>query len=310
MTERNPKPVVVAVGNDPFDSALDFAIAEAVREGSGVHLVHAVHVVPPGPELMLDDLVDMKLIGRQTLQAAAERAHDLMPEGMVLTTELAVGPVVSSIVEAAADASMIVLQHRDLGTLMKVVTRSVCSGVAARAHLPVVSVPTGWTPPAADAATTVTVGIDVPERCRAVLAAAVAEARARHASLHVLHTWWFPNVYDDIIMARTENDTWARRARDEIASVLHELGDAADDVPVRIEARHDHPADALIRASHESQLLVVGRHDPLIPVGSHLGPVARAVLRDAVCPVLLADPRAHHRKASSPVPGQLASRHP
>lgn len=307
MTEQN-LPIVVAIGNDAYDGALDFAIAEAVRQGCGLRLVHAVHVVPSGPELMLVDLADVMLIGRQTLREAAERAHDLLPEGMVLTTQVLEGPVVSSIVAAAADARMLVLQRRDLGHLMKVVTRSISSGVAARAHIPVVSVPAGWTAPVDEAATTVTVGVDVPERARAILAAGIAEARSRRAKLHVLHTWTFPNVYDDIIMTRTQSDAWATRARDEIAGVLHELGDAATAVPVQIEACHAHAAEALIAASHESQLLVVGRHDPLIPVGSHLGPVARAVLRDAACPVLLVDPRTARRwESSTPAPDPVAA---
>ena len=61
-----------------------------------------------------------------------------------------------------------------------------------------------------------------------------------------------------------------------------------------VEARHAHAGDALIRAARTADVLVIGRHDPLVPVGSHLGPVARAVLRDATCPVLLADPRPRH----------------
>ena len=36
--------------------------------------------------------------------------------------------------------------------------------------------------------------------------------------------------------------------------------------------------------------MVVGRHDTVMPVGSHMGPVARAVLSASACPVLLADP--------------------
>ena len=60
---------------------------------------------------------------------------------------------------------------------------------------------------------------------------------------------------------------------------------------MQIEARHAYAADALIEASRETTLLVIGRHDPLVPIGSHLGPIARAVLREAECPVLLVDPR-------------------
>src|SRR6185503_4792302 len=42
MTEQNPMPIVVAVGDDSIDSALAFAAAEAVASGCGVHLLHAV----------------------------------------------------------------------------------------------------------------------------------------------------------------------------------------------------------------------------------------------------------------------------
>ena len=38
-------------------------------------------------------------------------------------------------------------------------------------------------------------------------------------------------------------------------------------------------------------MLVVGRHDPVVPLGSHLGPVTRTVLNHAACPVLVIDPR-------------------
>ena len=52
-------------------------------------------------------------------------------------------------------------------------------------------------------------------------------------------------------------------------------------------------AEVLVESSADAQLLVIGRHDPLVPIGSHIGPVARAVLREATCPVLLATPRPH-----------------
>ena len=48
--------------------------------------------------------------------------------------------------------------------------------------------------------------------------------------------------------------------------------------------------EAILDAAQGADLLVIGRHDPLVPYGSHIGPVARAVLREATCPVLLASP--------------------
>ncbi|GAA2154474.1 universal stress protein [Nocardioides koreensis] len=312
MSEQSPKPVVVAVGNDPVDSALEYAAAEALRQDCGLHVLHAVHVTPTGPEMVLLDFAEIEQIGYATLHAAVERAEDLVQGRVPLTSALVRGPVVQSILEATADARLVVLQRRDLSRMARTVTRSTSSGVAAHAHVPVVSVPTGWTESNHDGGLRplVTVGVDIPERSAAVLAVAAADARSRGARLHVLHTWWFPSVYDDIIMSRVENDAWAERAREEIQGVLDGLGDVVAELPVEIEARHAHPADALIDAGRDSSLLVVGRHDPLVPIGSHLGPVARAVLREATCPVMLANPThahrvsrtTHHSSSSAPEP--------
>jgi len=179
--------------------------------------------------------------------------------------------------------------------MMRVVTRSVSSGVAARARVPVVSVPTHWSPARTRGDfPTVTVGIDVPDRAEPVLRAAAAEATSRGAVLRVLHTWSFPSAYDDIILTRTESEEWAGRATAEIQTEIDMLGDDVAGVPVQIEARHAYAADALIDASRETTMLVIGRHDALVPIGSHLGPIARAVLREAECPVLLVDPRPAH----------------
>ena len=295
MTEQNPNPIVVAVGHDPIDEALAFAASEAVRVKCGLHLVHVVHhLLAQGPPNVLVTETDVERVGRRALNAALERARDVV-EGVSVTAELRIGGVVPTLVDMAKDARMIVLQRRDLSSMMRVVTRSVSSGVAARARVPVVSVPSHWSPTRTRGDfPTVTVGVDVPNRAGQVLRAAAAEAKSRGAVLRVLHTWSFPSAYDDIVLSRTESEEWAGRATAEIQTELDMLGDEVAGVPVQIEARHAYAADALIEASRETTMLVIGRHDALVPLGSHLGPIARAVLREADCPVLLVDPRPAH----------------
>jgi len=292
MTEQNPNPIVVAVGLDPIDGALAFAAGEAARAKCGLHLVHAAHhLLAPGPPNVLLTETNVERIGRHALNASLDRARAMI-DGVPVTTELRVGPVVPTLVEMAKDSRMIVLERRDLSSMMRVVTRSVSSGVAAHAHVPVVSVPAAWSSdrPREDFPT-VTVGLDVLERAQSVLRAAAAEARSRGAVLHVLHTWAFESAYDDIILTRTESEEWAARVTAEIQTTIDALGHEFAGLPVQIVARRAHPADALVVASRETDLLVIGRHDPLVPVGSHLGPIARAVLREAECPVMLVDPR-------------------
>lgn len=306
MTELNPYPIVVGVGHDPIDTALAFAAGEASRIGCGLHLVHVVHRLAQGPEAMLVAETDLDRAGRQALNGAVERVRDLVAVDVPVTSELRVGAVVPTLAEVVADARMIVLQHRDFAHLMRVVTRSVSSGVAAHARVPVVAVPSGWSPTRSRVGRpTVTVGVDIPARSEEVLRAAAAEARSRGATLRVLHTW---NPYEDIVMSRTDDERWADRAATEIQQVVGKLGDELADVPLEIDARHADAADALIEASRTTDLLVLGRHDAVIPIGSHLGPIARAVLREAACPVLLADPRPRKHRRSPHAPEQAVER--
>lgn len=299
MAENNPNPVLVAVGHDPMEAAVTYAAREAARAGCGLHLLHVVHRITQGPETVLVANEDFERAGQVTLNSAAELARDLVPRDMTVTSELVRGGVVTSIVDVGAAARLIVLERRPLSRIARVVTRSVSSGVAARSRVPVVSVPARWSPARSSGVVpTVTVGVDVPDRSEPILRAAARAAKDRGARLRVLHTWAFPGAYDDIIMSRVEDEEWSMRAKREIQEVLDRIDDLTE-VTVSVEARHAFAGDALIEAGRGSDLLVVGRHDPLFPLGSHLGPVARAVLREATCPVLFADAHYTRHKAGS-----------
>ena len=290
MIEPNPKPVVVAVGDDNVDAALVFAAGEAKRAGCGIHLLHVVHLFVQGPDPVFIEVTEQERMGRESLNAALKRARDLADPDTEISSDLVLGRVVPTIAEHARNARMVVLEHRDLSTARRLVTRSVAGGVAAHVRLPVVAVPAGYAaPPAGTRQPPVTVGVDVPVESEQLLRAAGRAARDRGAPLHVLHTWGFPTAYDDLVMSRTEEEEWVARTEREITEVLDRLADEIADVQVRIDARHARAAEALVEASRSSQLVVVGRHDPVMPVGSHVGPVARSLLHASACPVLLVD---------------------
>jgi nucleotide-binding universal stress UspA family protein len=293
MSEQQDKSIVVAVGTEPGEAALAFAADEARSAGCGLHLVHVVQMLAQGPETVLISPTDLQSLSRALMATAVERAEDLVGPGVPVTSEIMIGGVVRSLVDVARRrACMLVFQHREVSRARRVVTRSVSSGVAAHTRVPVVSVPSGWRPGETG---TVTVGVDVPERAEHVLRAALHTARTRGATVRVLHTWSLPGGYDDIPIGPTERRERSERARAEIQAALDSLGEELAGVPIEIDARQGHAADALVEASRTSGLVVVGRHDPLVPIGSHLGPVARAVLREAHSPVLLAEPRPGHR---------------
>jgi nucleotide-binding universal stress UspA family protein len=195
------------------------------------------------------------------------------------------------LVEAGRSARMVVLEHRHPSRLARIVNRTVAGGVAAHLRVPVVAVPSGWTP--TEGAKVVVAGVDVPERSDEVLRAAIAEARAREASLRLVHAWSWPG-YDANLPPRSEDHRrWTDRSRAEVRAALDRMGDESVAIDADVQVHPGRVIEAILAASEDADLLVIGRHDPLVPIGSHIGPVARAVLREATCPVLLASPRPH-----------------
>lgn len=283
--------IVVGVGPEEVESALAFAAEEAIRARCGLHLVHAVHVSSPGPENALLTAVDVEKWGREVLDLAVKRAEDLVDGAVPVTHELHRGAPVHVLVEAGRSARMVVLEHRHLSRLSRIVNRTVAGGVAARLPVPVVAVPSGWTP--TDGPKVVVAGVDVPERSDEVLRTAVAEAHARGASLKVVHAWSWPAYDAEATSYDDEHRRWADRSRAEVRAALDRLGDESVAMEADVEVHPGRVIEAILGASEGADLLVIGRHDPLVPVGSHIGPVARAVLREAACPVLLANPRPH-----------------
>lgn len=285
-------PIVVGIGPDEMESALEFAVEEALRVGCGLHLVHAVHVLPSGPETVLVASVDVEEWGRELLALAVKQADDLVEGAVPVTHEVRIGTPVQVLVDVGRSARMVVLEHRHLSRLSRIVNRTVAGGVAAHLRVPVVAVPSGWTRPGGDPV--VVAGVDVPERSEEVLGAAVAEAHARGAALRIVHSWALPVHHEGLVIEVEENRRWTDRSQAEVRAALDALGDATVAIEAEVVVHPGRAIEAILEASQGAELLVIGRHDPLVPIGSHIGPVARAVLREASCPVLLASPHPHH----------------
>ena len=293
MTAPDTPPVLLAVGSEPgSDAALRFAGQEALSRGCPLVLVHAYLVLPTGPETALLEFSEAETMARDTLRTAVERARDLLGPTVAVSSRLVREASVRAVVDASGQAQLVVLERRERSHLTRLLTRSTSNGVAAHAHAPVAVVPEEWGGPGGG---DVVVGLDVPERSAAILRQALGEARARHSSLRVVHTSWSPGYFDGTGVSPAGNEGWAEETTPEIRAVLDGLGEEADGVPVQVDISYDRPADALAEASGSAALVVVGRHDPLVPSGSHLGPVARTLLRAARCPVLLVAPSPAHR---------------
>jgi len=291
-----PSPVLLAVPKDAeMTSALTYAAAEALRRNAELHLVHVFQFLPLDARDVDETVLDLRHaenMASEVLRLARERAEQLVDGRVNVTSQLRRGSVVHEIVDASADAGLVVLQRRDLSLLTRVLTRSTSSGIAARAHVPVAIVPTSWQ---GDSHKLVTVGIDALDRADELLHRALEEARPRGAALRVQHALWFAGGYDDVILEHATDERRHASARRDLEAVMAEVqGD--EDLKVEIDIRHERPGDMLVNASRESDLVVVGRHDALVPFGSHLGPVVRAVLRESTSPVLVVAPTTDRRR--------------
>jgi nucleotide-binding universal stress UspA family protein len=169
-TARGPH-IVVGVGPEEFGSALAFAADEARRAGCGLHLVHSVDLTPIPADHVLIPAADVEAWGAERLAEAVKAADDLVGDAVPVTHELARGTPVGALVEIGRTARMVVLEHRRLSRLSRIVNRTVAGGVAAHLRVPVVAVPSGWSPDGKQRV--VVAGVDVAGRSDEVLRAAL-----------------------------------------------------------------------------------------------------------------------------------------
>ena len=278
---RMPGVVVATDGSAAGSAAVRYAVTEAGRTGTDVSVVHVlpsyVPIVPMLP-LVPDDL---HAVGRSILVEAAKVASEADPRAVV-STELRSGPTAREVVTAAADARLIVVGHESTPGWERVFTGAITLEVAAHAHCPVISVPEDWSRGEGRRERIVVGYQDVAHEAD-LLPHAFVVAAARGADLTILHAWKLPGCYDDMIVRRTHEDEWHAAARERIESQTAGLRADNPEVEVDVRVVHDQPAHALREASKDADLLLVGRHaDSGV---RHLGSTARALLREATCPV-------------------------
>ena len=292
-TDTQLRQVVVGVdGSEQSDRAVRYAVVEARRRHSGILLVHAVHeTAPMAAMLPLYSLESFAEVGQRLVDDAERLALELDPD-VGVTTSVKGGSRVGVILDAAEHASLVVLGHRTRTGAGRVLAQSTSTGVAARAHCPVVSVPDCW--PEDGTYGQVVVGIDASAASHDALDLAFQEARRRSSKLVVMHAWRLPNAYDDIAASRLAVDEWLRSARDEMEKTLTTFREAYPTVDVDVDLRHEYPGPALVATTRGADLVVVGRRGHGAPLGMYLGSIARLLIREGRCPVEIAPQHPRH----------------
>jgi len=287
MTVENN--VVVAVdGLDEEYGAVRYAAGEAWRLGAALEVVHVVPAyVPTGSMVMMPIPMDsFRSYGAQILVRARQAAVDTAPQVSV-STHLRTGGVVQQLLDVARRARLVVLGGRGSSSLNRLWTGGTLTGVASQAACPVIAVPAGCHDRPLQHR--IVVGFKSPAYAARLFDAAFALAEELRAELVVLHAWRLHGVYDDIIASPAEVERWQREGIELIEEELVGYREAFPGVRVRVYVRHEDAAGALVRATCGADRLLIERpvHGGLV---NHLGRTARAVLREAHCPVEVLPP--------------------
>ena len=280
-TRRHP-PVVVGVDGSPTATpALRWAVREASTRRIPIRLVSAWN---PSYDIETLGLAARTVEDhcRGILDAARNDIADADP-GIEVTSTTYIGPPTTALVEASGHADTIVVGSRARRVFPAFLLGATSLEVAAHAVCPVVVVRER-----ADAHTgRVVVGVDGTPRSSEAVAYAFAYASAHDVDLTVLHAFQVEYVAG-VLSALTAEDSNARLRQEELALTAETVagwGEKYPDVRVESTTIHDHPVDALVRASTTADLVVLGgrRRGPI--GGALLGSVGHGVLHDAHCPV-------------------------
>lgn len=274
--------VVGVDGSAASVNALRYARAEAARHGEGVDVIHVVPDYSPIAGMYPVSPDDLVAAGRAALRSSMDQVDGSTPD-VAMAPHLQRGSVAATLAAAGKGARGIVVGSDRRPVAMRLLTGNVSTGLAARASVPVVSVPDTWR---ADRDTgVVLVGVKRTDRSESLLAEAFSVAQQRRARLLVLHAWRLPSGYDDIIADRVAFADWELRARRELERFTAAWQQRCPDVEVAFRTVHDQAAHALVAASTGADEIVIARRDSGLPGAAHLGSTARTVLLHAHCPV-------------------------
>lgn len=283
-------PVVVGVdGSDAASDALDWAAEMAARRRLPLRIVHASlweRYEGYVPATTADRPVE-RLHSETVLATAAERAGRRAPALKVMT-DLAADDAVTALLRAGQSAEAVVVGSRGRGEFASLLLGSVGLGIAARATCPVIVV-RGRPEGVCGRMNRVAVGIAERERAgdhehappSPAVAFALREARLRGCELEAVHAWRCAGPED-----HGPYEDHARHAAELLDEALGGVTEMArPPVPAIYRAVEGPARKALLDASEEADLLVVGARRRQGHFGMQLGLVNHAVLHHARCPV-------------------------
>lgn len=279
----NEQPIVVGVdGSDHSIAAAGQAATIATLRGAPLVLVHGylhaggygsaplepyVGYVPGPPEA-----------GETMLAEIAAQLQNDHP-ALAIHHQQILGGGAATLIEESRRAQLLVVGSRGHGGFAGLLLGSVSAQVVAHAHAPVLVVrPVESAEVATEAA--VVVGVDGSAGSTAALQHAAAEADRRKAPLVVISA----GVED--------TDEGRQQAEPLLAEAVHEARTLHPDLSVQGRIVHQDAGRALVEASGQAALVVVGSRGRGGFTGLLLGSVSQALVHHARCPVMVIPPKA------------------
>jgi len=268
-------------GSTADEGALRYAANVSGRIDADVVVAHVASgystIVPVG-ELDLEDAA------QAVLDTAVGRARELLAETRV-SGVLLHGQRPAALLEAGKEARLVVLGEQHRNRLERLVTGSTVATLASGAPCPVVVVPDTWD---GDHHGAVGVGVKTLEGASIMVGEAADIAARRGARVEVVHAWHLPvQAYDALTLpGAVDTAGWSSDMRDALSGELATTVAEHPGVDIRLTVVEGQPASMLAELGSKVDLLVLARRTRVFPRG-HLGGTARALMREAPCPVLV-----------------------
>ena len=273
--------VVGSDGSDVSRYAVEWAAREAELRGEPLRIVHAVQ------RWLLDAPTEgpASEVGKwaredagNLLDEAATQAKQAAPAAEV-STELLSGDARPALIEAADDASMLVVGGRGEGGFAGLLLGSVAHGVLGHTRCPAVVVQN----PPGEPAGQIVAGVDGSQASMAALELAFSEAVNRQATLRAVYIRPPRDSGAAIYGIRPDED----EARKQLSDVVAQVAERHPSVDVLEDVAEGHPVGVLVRASADADLLIVGQRGRGGFARLRLGSVSHGVLQHARCPVMV-----------------------
>jgi nucleotide-binding universal stress UspA family protein len=287
---RTSHMVVGTDGSDGSRAAVRWAAREAQRRGTPLHIVHALDWEWHAARYNIggEYLVEARRHADDLIADATEEARAVAPDVRIESQAL-VGNPAPRLIEASADADLLVVGNRGRGGFTSLLLGSVSQRLGLHASCPVVVVRgRGETGPVA-------VGVDDSPAADQVLEAAFTAAAGRGAGLAVIRTYLPPTplwLAGDMVPAEVQTPDQDAIERERLDQQLAPWRGKYPEVPVETMISHDSAAAVLVGVSKGAQLVVVGSRGHGALTGAFLGSTGMQLLHHAECPVLIVRPRA------------------